>query len=280
MRIAGKTEEVRSIVNRARSEGGSIGLVPTMGAIHAGHLSLVQRAVQSDDFVVVSIFVNPTQFGPEEDYEQYPRQLERDAQLLQAHDANLIFSPTPQEMYPPEYATFVEVEGLTDVLCGAHREGHFRGVTTVVTKLLNIVAPDRAYFGQKDYQQYVILDRMARDLNMPVEVVACETVREPDGLAVSSRNEYLTPKQREAAPAIYQALQEGAAAVKDGASADQARRIVTEIIEKEPPLEPQYVEAVHPTTLQEPAEDGPPMLLAVAVFAGDTRLIDNIVVEE
>lgn len=280
MRIAGKIEEVRSIVNRARSEGDSIGLVPTMGAIHAGHLSLVQRAVQSDDFVVVSIFVNPTQFGPDEDYDDYPRQLEKDAQLLQAHDADLIFSPTPQEMYPPEYATFVEVQRLTDVLCGAYREGHFRGVTTVVTKLLNIISPDRAYFGQKDYQQYVVIDRMVKDLNMPVEIIPCETVREPDGLAISSRNAYLTPEQRQAAPAIYEALQEGAQAVRDGASARQARQIVSDIIEKQPPLEPQYVEAVDPLTLQEPDEDGPPMLLAVAVFAGDTRLIDNIVIEE
>lgn len=279
MRIAETIDEARSIVNRARTNGETIGMVPTMGAIHEGHLSLVRRAVQSDDFVVVSVFVNPTQFGPGEDYEEYPRQLERDAQVLQAEGANLIFSPTTREMYPPDYCTYVNVTDITEVLCGRYRPGHFRGVTTVVTKLFNIIQPDRAYFGQKDYQQYIVLKQMTADLNIPVEVVACETVREPDGLAVSSRNDYLTPQQREAAPTIYQGLQEGAAVIQQGGSAEEAKEIIADRIEQEPLLTLQYVEARDPATLKEPEHEGPPLLLAVAAFAGDTRLIDNIVIE-
>ncbi len=279
MRVAETIDEARSIVSRARTNGETIGMVPTMGAIHEGHLSLVRRAVQSDDFVVVSIFVNPTQFGPDEDYEEYPRQLERDAQVLQAEGANLIFSPTRGEMYPPGFCTYVNVTDITDVLCGAYRPGHFQGVTTVVTKLFNIIQPDRAYFGRKDYQQYIVLRQMANDLNIPVEIVPCETVREPDGLAVSSRNDYLTPEQRKAAPAIYESLQEGAAVVEGGGSAEEAKEIVADRIEQEPSLQVQYVEVRDPATLKEPEHEGPPLLLAVAAFAGDTRLIDNIVIE-
>ncbi|MFP3902652.1 MAG: pantoate--beta-alanine ligase [Armatimonadota bacterium] len=279
MRIAETIEEARSIVSRARTNGETIGMVPTMGAIHEGHLSLVQRAVNSDDFVVVSIFVNPTQFGPDEDYEEYPRQRQRDAQMLQAEGANLIFAPTPGEMYPPDFCTYVNVTGITEVLCGAHRPGHFRGVTTVVTKLFNIIQPDRAYFGRKDYQQYIVLRQMANDLNIPVEIIPCETVREPDGLAVSSRNQYLTPEQRRAAPTIYQALQKGAAVIEEGGSAEEAKETIADLIEQEPSLKVQYVEALDPTALKEPEHEGPPLLLAVAAFAGDTRLIDNIVIE-
>ncbi len=280
MLIASRIDEVRSIVRRVRGNGDSVGLVPTMGALHEGHSALLRRARQTDDFVVVSIFVNPTQFGPSDDFEKYPRQLEKDAAVAEELGVDLVFAPTAEEMYSPDSCTYVEVGELTEELCGAFRPGHFRGVATVVSKLFNIVSPDRAYFGQKDYQQLLVIERMIRDLDMPVEIVACPTVREADGLAISSRNEYLTPEQRSAAPAIYQALQKGAEAVRGGASAKEAEAMVAAHIENEPLLELQYARAVDPHTLAEPGSAGPPMLLAVAAFAGDTRLIDNIVVEE
>ncbi len=280
MRITDRIDEVRSIIQRAQSNGNTVGLVPTMGALHEGHFSLIRRAKQNDDFVVVSVFVNPTQFGPGEDFNEYPRQLEKDATAVEGLGGDLVFAPAPEQMYPPDFSTYVEVEKLTDDLCGAFRPGHFRGVTTVVAKLFNIVCPDRAYFGQKDYQQLVVIRRMVRDLNMPVEVVACPTVREADGLALSSRNKYLSPEQRKAAPAIYAALQDGAAAVGSGATASEAERIVTQHIQTQPALRVQYVRAVHPETLEEPDYSGPPLLIAVAVLAGDTRLIDNLVIEE
>ncbi len=280
MPIASRIDEVRSIVRRVRGNGDSVGLVPTMGALHEGHSALLRRARQTDDFVVVSIFVNPTQFGPSDDFEKYPRQLEKDAAVAEELGVDLVFAPTAEEMYSPDSCTYVEVGELTEELCGAFRPGHFRGVATVVSKLFNIVSPDRAYFGQKDYQQLLVIERMIRDLDMPVEIVACPTVREADGLAISSRNEYLTPEQRSAAPAIYQALQKGAEAVRGGASAKEAEAMVAAHIENEPLLELQYARAVDPHTLAEPGSAGPPILLAVAAFAGDTRLIDNIVVEE
>ena len=280
MRIADRIAEVRSAVQRVRGNGHTVGLVPTMGALHAGHVSLIERAATIDDFVVVSVFVNPTQFGPGEDYDAYPRRLEADATIAAEHGAHIVFAPSVQEMYPPGASTFVEVEGLTDPLCGAWRPGHFRGVTTVVAKFFNAVAPDRAYFGQKDYQQMVVIRQMARDLHMPIEVVACPTVREPDGLAMSSRNAYLTREQRAAAPALHRGLLAGAEAVRQGAVPGDAVAVVTSHIEAEPLLRVQYVEAVDPHTLQAPDHSGPPMLLAAAVFAGDTRLIDNTLIED
>ncbi len=280
MRISGKLDEVRSLVRSARADGNSIGLVPTMGALHEGHASLISRARRDNDFVVLSIFVNPTQFGPSDDFEKYPRQLEQDAAIAEELGVDLIFAPTAEAMYPPDFVTYVEVEKLTAELCGAFRPGHFRGVTTVVSKLFNIVSPDRAYFGQKDYQQLLVIERMTRDLDLPIEVIGCPTIRETDGLAISSRNQYLTPQQRSAAPAIYQALQQGAEAVRAGASAPEAEAIVAARIANEPLLEIQYTRAVDPRNLVEPGWAGPPMLLAVASFAGDTRLIDNLLVEE
>jgi pantoate--beta-alanine ligase len=250
-----------------------------MGALHAGHASLIERAAAVDDFVVVSVFVNPTQFGPAEDFDAYPRRLQEDASIAAEHGAHLVFAPTVEEMYPPGASTFVEVEGLTANLCGAVRPGHFRGVTTVVGKLFNIVAPDRAYFGEKDYQQMLVISKMVRDMHMPVEVVACPTVRETDGLAMSSRNAYLTAEQRAAAPAIRRGLLAGERVVKQGGSASEAVQTAIAQIATEPILKVQYVEAVDPETLTRPDHNGAPMLLAAAVFAGDTRLIDNIVVE-
>jgi len=251
-----------------------------MGALHTGHLSLIKAASQRDDFVVVSIFVNPTQFGPHDDYKRYPRQLARDAQLAEEGGAHLIFVPSPAEMYPDDYSTWVEVEGLTTELCGRFRPGHFRGVTTVVAKLLNIVQPDRAYFGEKDYQQLAVIKRMARDLNIPVEIVGLPTVRAADGLAISSRNQYLDTQQRTAAPQLYQALQHGAEAARKGAGGTQAEEVVRESLASEPMFTVQYVQAVDPETLQPRGEAGAPMVIAVAAYLGDTRLIDNIKIEE
>lgn len=279
MRIADRIVEIRSAVQRARRNGSTVGLVPTMGALHAGHVSLIERAAAVDDFVVVSVFVNPTQFGPAEDFDAYPRRLQEDASIAAEHGAHLVFAPTVEEMYPAGASTFVEVEGLTANLCGAFRPGHFRGVTTVVSKLFNIVAPDRAYFGEKDYQQMLVIRKMVRDMHMPVEVVACPTVREADGLAMSSRNSYLSAEQRAAAPALRRGLVAGEQVVKQGGTGSEAVQAVIAQIATEPILKVQYVEAVDPETLARPDHSGPPMLLAAAVFAGDTRLIDNIVVE-
>ncbi len=227
MRIVETISQLRvSTIAQTRASGKVVGLVPTMGALHTGHLSLIEVASQRDDFVVVSIFVNPTQFGPEEDYERYPRQLTRDAELAEQSGADLIFAPSQAEMYPDDHSTWVEVEELTEGLCGGLRPGHFRGVTTVVTKLLNIVQPDRAYFGEKDYQQLIVIKRLVRDLNMPVEIVGLPTVREADGLAVSSRNQYLDAQQRAAAPRLYQALQHGAEAASQSASGTHAEEVI------------------------------------------------------
>ena len=279
MQIVHTKSDVRAAVAAARAQGKTIGLVPTMGALHEGHLSLVSGAAEACDFVIVSIFVNPTQFGPGEDLERYPRDLEGDARKLEAIGAHLIFAPDASEMYAPDACTVVSVQALIDGLCGAHRPGHFDGVTTVVSKLFNIVTPDRAYFGLKDYQQFVVIRRMARDLEMPVEVIGLPTVREDDGLAMSSRNLYLTPEQRAAAPKLYQALQAGAEAARGGATGDEVQEIVTGMIASEPLLAVQYVKAVDAHTLHPMDGNSGPMVIAVAAYLGDTRLIDNIAVE-
>jgi len=217
MQTVNTKAQVRAAVAAARSEGRVIGLVPTMGALHAGHLALVERSVAECGFTVVSVFVNPTQFGPGEDLERYPRTLQADVQLCQQAGADLVFAPSADEMYAADAATTVHVARLTEGLCGAFRPGHFDGVTTVVCKLLNIAQPDRAYFGEKDYQQLVVVRRMVADLDLPVEVISVPTVREADGLAMSSRNRYLTPEQRAVAPALHRALLAGAAAARRGA---------------------------------------------------------------
>ncbi len=202
MEVAKTIESVRSLVETARSGGKIIGLVPTMGALHVGHISLIEAAVEKCGFVVVSIFVNPTQFVPGEDFEKYPRPLEADLEICKKAGTDVVFAPTPEQMYPAENVTWVSVEKLTESLCGQFRPGHFRGVTTVCTKLFNIVAPDIAYFGQKDAQQAIVIRRMAADLNMPFEIVICPTAREPNGLAISSRNKYLTERQKKDAANI------------------------------------------------------------------------------
>jgi pantoate--beta-alanine ligase len=258
-----------------------IGLVPTMGYLHEGHLSLVRAARTECASVVVSIFVNPTQFGPSEDLAAYPRDLPRDLALLEAEGVDLVWLPTPESMYPPSYQTWVTVEEMTQSLEGAMRPGHFRGVTTVVAKLFNAVRPDKAYFGQKDAQQALVIQQMVRDLNFPVRVVICPIVREADGLAMSSRNTYLNPQERRAAAVLWHALSAARAAYDSGERhADRLRQAMADIINTEPLAHLQYVSCTDPQTLQE-IEGAIPgrALLSMAVFIGRTRLIDNVLLE-
>ncbi len=257
-----------------------IGFVPTMGYLHEGHLSLVRRAKQECAGVVVSIFVNPTQFGPQEDLNRYPRDLERDLSLLAPLEVDLVWTPTVEEMYPPGYQTWVTVEELTKPLEGAMRPGHFRGVTTVVSKLFNAVHPQRAYFGQKDAQQAAVIRQMTRDLSYPIEIVVCPTVREADGLAMSSRNTYLSSTERQAATVLYRALRAAEAAYRQGErNAERLRAIMRQVLESEPLAQVQYVSCADYDTLRELDEVRGKALLSMAVFIGKTRLIDNIVLE-
>lgn len=256
----------------------AVGLVPTMGYLHEGHLSLVRRARAECASVVVSIFVNSTQFGPNEDLSSYPHDLPRDLSLLEAEDVDLVWTPTPEVMYPPGFQTWVTVEEITQPLEGARRPGHFRGVTTVVAKLFTGVQPQRAYFGQKDAQQAAVIQQMTRDLNFPIEIVVCPIVREADGLAMSSRNTYLNPEQRQAATVLQRALSAARAAfARDERDAGRLRRILSETIASEPLARLQYVSCAHPDTLQELTVVTDRALLSLAVFVGQTRLIDNFV---
>lgn len=270
-------QDVRRQVADARRQGRSVGLVPTMGALHAGHASLIRAARQDTGLVVVSIFVNPTQFGPAEDFNRYPRSLERDLALCRQEQADLVFTPEPSLMYPPGFRTFVEVHQLQDVLCGASRPGHFRGVATVVLKLFNIVRPDVAYFGQKDAQQCRIIQQMVADLDVPIHIHVAPTVREPDGLALSSRNQYLDADQRRQANVLYQALQEARARVKGGVR-DTAtlRQAMVARIHSAPAAVLDYAEVVDPQTLQPVDRLHGEVLVALAVKFGSTRLIDNL----
>jgi pantoate--beta-alanine ligase len=278
MRVCQSIDEVRAASRTGRREGKSLGLVPTMGALHEGHLSLVRAAKAQCDLVVVSIFVNPLQFGPNEDLAKYPRNFDRDRELLAKDGADFIFAPSVEEMYPPGAVTYVTVEGLSDKLCGRSRPGHFRGVTTVVSELFNIVEPGRAFFGQKDAAQSTIIRRMVRDLNIPVRVVVCPIVREPDGLAMSSRNAYLDAGQRKSALVLYRSL----TAVQE--RFDQGERMAHVLIDAgkqtlahEPLVRLDYFEIVDPETL-DPVDDlSRGGLVAVAAFVGNVRLIDNIV---
>jgi pantoate--beta-alanine ligase len=258
-----------------------VGLVPTMGYLHEGHLSLVRAARSECASVVASIFVNPTQFGPREDLAAYPRDLPRDLSLLESAGADLVWTPTPEIMYPPGYQTWVTVDDLTLPLEGAMRPGHFRGVTTVVAKLFNAVQPDRAYFGQKDAQQARVIQQMVGDLDFPVQVVVCPIVREPDGLAMSSRNAYLNPAERQAATVLSRALGASRSAWQAGErDAGRLRQVMSATINAEPLARLQYVSCADPQTLQE--IEGPVSghaLLSMAVFIGKTRLIDNLIVE-
>jgi pantoate--beta-alanine ligase len=270
--------ETKAAVAETRTAGKTIGLVPTMGALHEGHLSLVRASAFECGFTVVSVFVNPTQFGPGEDFERYPRDLERDAELAANAGADLVFAPLSSAMYPPGYATYVEVERLTEALCGASRPGHFRGVTTVVTKLFNICKPDVAYFGQKDAQQAVIIKRMTRDLDMDVEIRVMPIVRESDGLAMSSRNKYLSEDERKQATCLYMALKRAdelyaSGLVDTGEIIDQ----IIAVVEAAPDATIDYVSIVDAEELKDVERITSPALVALAVFFGDTRLIDNTI---
>lgn len=273
---------LRQRLDAGRAAGKTVGFVPTMGALHAGHLSLIRAAAAENDLTVVSIFVNPKQFGPEEDFEAYPRDWERDVELAEGAGADLIYMPSAEAMYPPGFATTVEVEGLTDVLCGAPTSrgaAHFRGVTTVVCKLLNAAGPDRAYFGQKDAQQVAVIKRMVRDLDLPVEIRVMPTVREPDGLAMSSRNGYLSAEERRLAVAISKALRGAEDSLLADADIEAALAAARSVL-TDAGIEPEYLEARDPETLAPVTELGErPVLIAVAAPVGPARLIDNIVFE-
>ncbi len=277
--VAEKKQEVRAAVLEARRRGKRIGLVPTMGSLHAGHVSLVRAARAENAFVVVSIFVNPTQFGPGEDYAAYPRAMEKDLHVCRDEGVDLLFAPQADEMYPEGFATTVHVAGLTEKMCGASRPGHFDGVATVVAKLLAIVEPDAAYFGEKDAQQLAVIRRMAADLDLAPDIRACPLVRDADGLAMSSRNQYLSPEERERALVLGRALAEARRAIAAGER--DARRLASLVrrrIESQRGLVLEYVTVVDPDTLQDLERVDRQALLAVAALVGSTRLIDNLVV--
>ena len=280
MRVIEKIKDLKAVIRSQKSSGKTIGLVPTMGYLHDGHLSLVKASRDENDFTIMSIFVNPTQFGPNEDFDSYPRDMERDTKLAEAAGVDVIFAPSKDEMYPDGYKTYVEVEDITNVLCGKSRPGHFRGVTTVVAKLFNIVEPDKAYFGQKDAQQVIVLRKMVKDLNMNLEIVTCPIVRESDGLAMSSRNTYLSPEERSGALVLSQSLFEAEKIIKDG-ERDAAKIIgyIKNRISQVEIAEIDYVEITDIDDLKSVEHIAGKVLIALAVRFGRTRLIDNVIVE-
>lgn len=280
MQTATTIAQLRTLVSCAKKSGSKIGFVPTMGALHEGHISLVHEARKHYDFVVVSIFVNPMQFGPNEDFHRYPRPLKEDLKLCNDAGVNLVFNPSVEEMYPTGFATAVEVNGLTNNLCGKSRPGHFKGVTTVVMKLFGQVQPDAAYLGQKDAQQALVIKRMARDLDLPIEVVICPTLREADGLALSSRNRYLSTEQRSLAPLIYKGLclLNEEVALRKHELAAQYRMDLLKRLEAIPNGVVDYVEIVNADSLEVLEKISGTVLVAVALRLGNTRLIDNILI--
>lgn len=282
MIIAERIDDVRSAVKQWRTEGLTVGLVPTMGALHQGHASLVTAAAKDCDRVVASVFVNPTQFGQGEDLDSYPRDFEGDCRLLEEKGCHLVFHPSPEEMYPDGYGTYVNLESdMTNVLCGKSRPGHFRGVCTIVSKLFNIVTPDRAYFGEKDAQQLAVIRRMVSDMNYGIEIVGCPTIRENDGLAKSSRNAYLSKEQRKAAAVLYRSIEEARTLTEvneKSTSASELIKTMTAVISSEPMAKIDYIEAVDGKTLQPKSQLVPGDLVALAVYIGKTRLIDNFTV--
>lgn len=279
MEIVSSVEEVRSYVKEWKKQGLSVGLVPTMGYLHEGHKSLIDAAIKENDRVVVSVFVNPTQFAPTEDLESYPRDFDRDARLCEDAGAALIFHPQPEEMYHEGYSTFVDMNTLTKVLCGKSRPIHFSGVCTVVAKLFNIVKPDRAYFGEKDAQQLAVIRHMVEDLNFDIEIVGCPIVREEDGLAKSSRNTYLNETERKQALVLSKALKEGKSMIEQGTrDADVIKQAIRTIIEEAPLAKIDYIEIVDFKTFENVTEIQGEILAAVAVYIGKTRLIDNFII--
>lgn len=272
---------MQKVSDKLREEGKSIGFVPTMGGLHQGHFSLMQRARRENDILIISIFVNPTQFGPGEDYRKYPRPFEKDRSLAQREGVDIIFYPSISEMYGKEYSSYVEVERLSNRLCGLSRPGHFKGVASVVCKLFNIVKPHVAYFGKKDYQQLRIIKRMVEDLNMEVEIRECAIVREPDGLAISSRNSYLSFQERKEALSLYRALKCAKSLIRSGSSSADVIFEMEEIVHREPHAKIDYIKIVDPQTLEDvkKVRQGRKVLVALAVWIGKTRLIDNILVK-
>ena len=278
MQVVKTIQEVRKIVKGWRKEGLSVGLVPTMGFLHEGHQSLIAKSVADNDRTVVSVFVNPIQFGPSEDLEAYPRDLNHDMAAVEAMGGDLIFNPDPSEMYPAHFTTFVDTTETTELLCGARRAGHFRGVCTVVSKLFNIVGPDRAYFGQKDAQQLATVRRFVRDLNFDLEIIACPIVREADGLAKSSRNTYLSAEERRAALILSKSLKLGQTAVENGERrASTIIKIISDNLQTEPLARVDYVEVVDLNNVQRVETIEGETLVAIAVYIGKTRLIDNFI---
>lgn len=281
MKTLTRVVEMQVAAAGLRGLGKRIGFVPTMGALHEGHLSLVQRSKQETDVTVVSLFVNPAQFGPQEDYQKYPRDLERDSELLRRAGVDFLFAPPVEEIYPPDFQTYATVERVSAPLEGRFRPGHFRGVATVVLKLFNVVQPHRAFFGQKDAQQCVVIQQLASDLNLPVEIVVCPIVREPDGLALSSRNAYLNPEERRAALVLYRSLTRARELIQTGQwRVEVIVREIRALIEQEPRARIDYVEVVDARTLQPIERVGGSTLIALAVWIGPARLIDNLRVEE
>jgi pantoate--beta-alanine ligase len=280
MQLVHSIAETRAALRKLRAQNRTVGLVPTMGALHVGHISLVRAARAQSEVVVATIFVNPTQFAPNEDFSKYPRTFEEDCRLLEQEGVDFLFAPTAEEMYPPGASTFVEVGGISDRLDGVSRPGHFRGVATIVAKLFHIVGPDRAFFGQKDAAQVAVLRSMVRDLNFPLEIVVCPTVREPDGLALSSRNRYLSPAERQIALTLRRTLTEIEKRATQGENRS-SRLIETglEVLSRTPEVRLDYLKIVDPDTLEDVDEIRNGALVAIAVWVGATRLIDNIVVK-
>lgn len=280
MREIHKLKEIRFFSQKAKSHGRRVGFVPTMGALHEGHLSLVAEAKKRSDVVIVSIFVNPIQFGPGEDYVRYPRDLRRDKKLLKDFGIDALFIPKASDLFPEGFMTFVEVEGLSKKLCGRSRPTHFRGVTTIVAKLFNLIAPDIAFFGEKDFQQQLIIRQMVKDLDLPVEIVALPAVREFGGLAMSSRNALLNPRERKSATVLYRALSLAKEDIENGEK--DLRKIILRLrslIGSEPSIRLDYVAVADPATLEEVKELKGKVLIALAAYLGKTRLVDNMALE-
>ena len=280
MKVVKTIQSVRRLVKAARKKGKTVGFVPTMGALHTGHISLIKAAKKQCDFIVVSIFVNPTQFGPLEDFQKYPRPLKKDLAICKNNGVDVVFAPSTEEMYPERNLSWVDVEKIAEGLCGHFRPGHFRGVSTVCTKLFNIVQPDIAFFGQKDAQQAIVLKRMVSDLNMPLKIVVCLTIREKSGLAVSSRNQYLGEKEKAAAACIYKALEKCQQMVGDGIR-DTSRLVnqMKEVFFEEPSISIEYISIVDADNLEPLEKIEKKAIVAIAVHIGPTRLIDNIIVD-
>ncbi len=280
MKVVHTIKEVREIVKQWKKEGLTIGFVPTMGYLHEGHKSLIMKSVSQNDRTVVSDFVNPTQFGPNEDLARYPRDLERDSKLVESAGADLLFNPEPSEMYPAHFTTTVNTSEVTEHLCGARRPVHFGGVCQVLTKLFNIVTPNRAYFGQKDAQQLAVVKRFVRDLNFDIEIIGCPIVREEDGLAKSSRNTYLSPEERKAAVILSKSLKAGKALIESGERCSQkVIDKITEVLKSEPLAKIDYVSIVDNTNIQPLDTIKGEVLVAIAVYIGKTREIDNFIIE-